>query len=206
MKASARKQDDQAVPPWQTIYSSLILIMLMLFVMLVSYSAVDNEKAQDLKRTFNSAGESYAKAAGSLKKAARESGLEEGITLQQTSRGLMITLKDRLLFATGSSNLNKAFLPYLDKVISIAKKYDFSLLVEGHTDDIPIRNNTFSSNWELSTARAIRVLRYCMEEGRLPLERLRAAGYGPYHPIGPNNSTEARMQNRRIELFLAKAI
>jgi chemotaxis protein MotB len=75
------------------------------------------------------------------------------------------------------------------------------LRVDGHTDRVPIRNAQFPSNWELSTARALSVTRFLIEQG-IPPDRLAAAGFGEFQPIDPGTDEASRRRNRRIELKL----
>ena len=77
--------------------------------------------------------------------------------------------------------------------------------IEGHTDDTPIRNSRFRSNWELSTARATQVIAYLQNDLGLAATRLSAAGYGEFHPRVPNDSPPARAQNRRVDLVILNA-
>jgi chemotaxis protein MotB len=77
--------------------------------------------------------------------------------------------------------------------------------VEGHTDDVPIKSAAFPSNWELSAARAIAVVRFLQDQGVDPA-KLAAAGYGEYQPIAGNDTPEGRAQNRRIEITLAASV
>ena len=74
--------------------------------------------------------------------------------------------------------------------------------VEGHTDDDPISTPQFPSNWELSTARGTAVVAALLESEKLSAERISAAGYAEYHPIAPNDTTEGRAQNRRVDLVV----
>ncbi|MBW1902469.1 MAG: OmpA family protein, partial [Deltaproteobacteria bacterium] len=77
-----------------------------------------------------------------------------------------------------------------------------NIQVEGHTDDVPIRSRQFPSNWELSSARALAVLRLLLEKSDIEPERLSAAGYGEYHPNVPNDSSENRRLNRRVDIVI----
>jgi chemotaxis protein MotB len=85
----------------------------------------------------------------------------------------------------------------------IPKDVNWVLRVDGHTDKRPIRNVQFPSNWELSTARAISVVKFLIAEG-IPAERLAATGFGEYQPLDEGNSEEALRKNRRIELKLTE--
>ena len=116
-----------------------------------------------------------------------------------------------VLFGSGSAEISLQGMPELDKLADALKELDaeipsdlnWVLRVDGHTDDRPINSALFPSNWELSAARAISVVRYLISRGIKP-ERLVAAGFGEFHPIDPDDTEEARAKNRRIELKLTQ--
>ena len=118
-------------------------------------------------------------------------------------------LPSELLFATGSATIGEAGLEELDKLAdlvldlteTIPEDVDWILRVDGHTDAIPISTVRFPSNWELSTARAVSVVRYLADRG-VPQERMAATGFGEHQPIEEGFSEEALQANRRIELKL----
>lgn len=118
-------------------------------------------------------------------------------------------LPSELLFASGSANLGTSGRRELDKLASVlldvVKKIpddiDWILRIDGHTDRIPIDTPAFPSNWELSTARAVSVVRYLAEQG-VPEDRMAAAGFGEFFPVAEGMSEEALRRNRRIEIKL----
>ncbi|TGG94205.1 OmpA family protein [Natronospirillum operosum] len=118
-------------------------------------------------------------------------------------------LPSELLFATGSATIGEAGLEELDKLAdlvlelteTIPEDVDWVLRVDGHTDQIPISTARFPSNWELSTARAVSVVRYLAERG-VPEARMAATGFGEHQPLQAGTSAEALQANRRIELKL----
>lgn len=118
-------------------------------------------------------------------------------------------LPSELLFATGSATIGEAGLEELDKLAdlvlelieTIPEDVDWVLRVDGHTDQIPISTARFPSNWELSTARAVSVVRYLAERG-VPEARLAATGFGEHQPLQAGTSPQALQANRRIELKL----
>ena len=116
--------------------------------------------------------------------------------------GVSAILRDTLLFETGSAEITAKNLQVIKALCSILKETDCQIRVEGHTDDIPISNNQFSSNWELSTARAVNVVKYFISEGGVLPERLSAAGYADSKPLFPNVSDHNRELNRRVEVIL----
>jgi chemotaxis protein MotB len=115
---------------------------------------------------------------------------------------LQIRALERILFDSGSTEIKQEGSEVLAKVaVQLKKQTGHNIRVEGHTDPIPISTPAFPSNWELSCARAARVLRFLIEQGLEP-ERLSAVGLGPYRPIATNDTAEGRARNRRIEIVL----
>ena len=115
---------------------------------------------------------------------------------------MLIKLPNDVLFESGSAKLKKAGHEAVAQLAAVlATLSDRQFLVAGHTDDKPIRSTRFPSNWELSTERAVDVVRTLISEGMKP-EALGALGYGEFDPVVPNDSDEHRAQNRRIEIQL----
>jgi len=120
-------------------------------------------------------------------------------------------LPSELFFASGSAILGQQGKHELRKLaqilneitIAIPDDINWILRIDGHTDQVPINTQRFPSNWELSTARAVSVVRYLAEQGIKP-KRMTAAGFGEFHPVDPGHTTEAYQRNRRIELKLTK--
>ena len=118
---------------------------------------------------------------------------------------LTVKLKDKVLFPSGSTALNKEGKAALDKVADAFKDLkDKNVIVAGYTDDVPIKKAAFKDNWDLSTARAVTVVRYLQSKG-VPPEILGAAGFSEYRPLAPNDSPQNRSSNRRIEIALTAA-
>src|SRR6266851_2724354 len=142
-----------------------------------------------------------------LNKEAERKRLEQKNTELTALKGKMtVKMKDKILFASGSARIGKEGQDALAKVADAFKNLQGKIVrVEGHTDDVPTDpKSAFPSNWELSLARAMAVVKYMQDQGVDPT-LLSAAGYGQYHPIAPNDSPENRSQNRRIEIVLAPA-
>jgi len=115
---------------------------------------------------------------------------------------MLIALPNDVLFDSGKTNVKtdgQGALQNVAQVLSTIK--DRRFLVAGHTDDVPIHTARFPSNWELSTERAVEVTKFLIANGMQP-QTLAAAGYGEFDPVAPNDSTEHRAQNRRIEIVL----
>jgi len=118
-------------------------------------------------------------------------------------RGKMtVKMKDKILFSSGSATIGKDGKAALAAVAEVLRGVQGKVFrVEGHTDNVPLGRGTYT-NWELSTARALAIVRYLQEQGVDPT-RLAAAGYGEFKPIAPNDTADGRSQNRRIEIVLA---
>ena len=131
---------------------------------------------------------------------------ESHLKIQQIRDRLTVKLVDRILFASGSAAIKPDGMRALEQIITVLKSVaDKQIRIDGHTDDVPIGpglKNRFSSNWELSSARATSVARYLIVEGGIAPELLTAAGHAYTHPVAGNDSEEGRSQNRRIEILL----
>lgn len=115
---------------------------------------------------------------------------------------MLIALESDVLFDSGKTSLKPAGMAALAKLAPVlASITDRKYLVAGHTDDVPIKTAKFPSNWELSTARAVEVVRFLIANGMKP-QQVAAAGYGEFDPVMPNDTLEHRAQNRRIEIVL----
>jgi chemotaxis protein MotB len=130
--------------------------------------------------------------------------LGEYVVLEVLDGKIVIRIRGKVLFPTGSARLSQSAEPILDEVISILGEYrEYSINIKGHTDNIPISTPQFESNWELSAIRATAVLKYLIKQGISP-KRLTATGFGDMFPLVPNTSEPNRAINRRVEFVLEK--
>jgi chemotaxis protein MotB len=132
------------------------------------------------------------------------------ISLSQDGGRLRVGLVDKILFDSGEAAVSKRGEEVLAKVGAVlASIDDKQIQVSGHTDKTPISDKLtaqFPTNWELSTARAINVVRFLSEKANVPPERLVASGYSEYHPIANNKTSAGRAKNRRIEILLTPSL
>ncbi|MEW9093617.1 MAG: flagellar motor protein MotB [Clostridiaceae bacterium] len=133
---------------------------------------------------------------------AQKNDLQGSVTIKNDSSGVIIELKDSVLFETGRAEIKEDSIQILEKLNKLIASFPNSVIVEGHTDNIPIKNYKYDSNWELSTARAVNVLRYFVEVKKQDPNRFTAAGYGEYKPISPNDTEEHRAKNRRVNIVI----
>jgi chemotaxis protein MotB len=125
----------------------------------------------------------------------------QGVDAEIGREGLTLRIADNLLFASGESELRYDGMILISQLREVLESFDGEISVEGHTDSIPINTLQFPSNWELSSARAISVLRYLEADG-IEAARMRAIGYADTRPLQSNNSAEGRASNRRVEIVL----
>lgn len=129
---------------------------------------------------------------------------EYGIKAHFTPKGVLLTLEDKLLFKLGRAEINRDSFQILDKIATFVKELPNEIRIEGHTDNTPIHNDRFPSNWELSTARAVNVVKYFIKPGKINPFRLSAVGYGESKPVYPNDTHEHKAENRRVEIILVR--
>jgi chemotaxis protein MotB len=119
--------------------------------------------------------------------------------------GLVLSLQEIGFYDPGSDVLKEASTNTLSRVAEALKTTKLRIRIEGHTDDVPIHNARFASNWELSSARATGLVRLFIERFQFDPARLAAAGYAEYHPIQSNLSPEGRSMNRRVDIVILAA-
>lgn len=130
-------------------------------------------------------------------------GLEAMVSLQETRRGVEIVLKDVLLFDSGKAILKESSHPTLDAFVNLFNTLPNAISIEGHTDNVPIGNAAYPSNWELSSARAVSVLHYFSSKN-IPNDRMQFTGFGEFQPIQPNDTDEHRQENRRVNIVILR--
>lgn len=219
-------------PPrgWEIVYSGFILIMLCFFVLLTSYTSMEEGKIARFVQSFGQAVSIFSgglksepgkealnpladivdmeseisKILEELKTVIKSLGLEKDVSFSASEKGFVMRLSDTVLFDIGVAGISPAAAPLLKKIGVIISKTSYPIRIEGHTDNVPINTSRFPSNWELSTARAVNVLRYFIEKEKMSMGNLSAVGYGEFQPLFPNDSPEHRARNRRVEIVFAK--
>ncbi len=208
---------------WMTTFNDLITLLMVFFVLLFALSSIDIQRYHKFRRTLQSAtgilleerntsvgiltADAPVQAAATVDAPIAAHHLEalvetEGLEAEYTHGGVRITLSDTLLFASGSAQLTAEGLKMLERIGSMIETSRRAVRVEGHTDDVPIETARFPSNWELSTQRAVNVVKYFIDHAKVEPKRLSAAGYGASRPRVANDSRAARTRNRRVEIIL----
>jgi len=230
-KRGPKNNGDSSGGSWEVIYSGFVLILLCFFIMINSFSTIQKTKLKSFMKSFSNAvcilpggvkfesGEEVLNISEDIvdkeseladlyehiRAFTHKLGLEKQVDLSFVKKTLVMRLSDTVLFDIGIAEILPESLPLLEKIGSIIAKTSYSIRIEGHTDDLPIHTDSFPSNWELSTARAVNVLRYFIEKEKISPKRISAAGYGEFQPIYSNDTPENRAKNRRVEIVFAEA-
>ncbi|MCB0586826.1 MAG: OmpA family protein [Phaeodactylibacter sp.] len=128
---------------------------------------------------------------------------DEDIQVEVKGGFVYVSISDKLLFQSGSSRVNKAAYSVLGKIATVVNDHDdMNIMVEGHTDDVPISNSCVADNWDLSVKRATSVVRILQEDHYVAPERMTAAGRSQYVPKASNTTAAGRSLNRRTEIII----
>lgn len=128
--------------------------------------------------------------------------LDATIDIAEDQKGIILQLSDDILFESGKAELIAGSNEILDKVNELISTMDNSIVIEGHTDNVPISNSIYKDNWDLSTARATNVLRYFTIQKKQNPTRFSSSGYGEYKPKVENTTEENRALNRRVNILI----
>jgi chemotaxis protein MotB len=129
--------------------------------------------------------------------------LQDQLKTELSDEGLLIVIMDDALFDSGSAIVkegSKRLAYEISEILATDPPRD--IIISGHTDNVPINNAQFSSNWHLSVMRAVNFMRVILEKESLDPEKLSVKGYGEFRPVAPNDAAEGRAKNRRVELLI----
>lgn len=221
-RKKAKKENNER---WLLTYSDLITLLMIFFVVMYSMSNIDKVKYEKIAKSMSSAmgGNSFFpditeqsgtsnETDGEFKDLKEEinniisqNETQDEIMVTEYEKGLVISFKDGILFDSGSDILKEESYNKLSKIGEILKGSSSYARIEGHTDNVPIHNSLFSSNWELSSARATTVLNFFVENGYIAPEKICSVGYGEYRPIDTNDTESGRNNNRRVDILLVNS-
>ncbi|MGE5654546.1 MAG: OmpA family protein [Bacillota bacterium] len=247
---SRRKKDSGSagpppVAPWLTTYGDMVTLLLCFFVLLQSFSTIEEKKLRQVLSSIQGAfgvgvsggsvlpmgngpmpgstgGDSLPATnsssdplgqpkelgkdmkatedyVASVLKPERESGQ---VQISPDERGLVVRVLEPLLFERGKAQLRAEAEPTIAKIANVLKAMDNTIIVEGHTCDLPIETQEYPSNWELSVARAVAVTRKLVDSYGISPQRLAPTGYAEYRPVVSNTSEKNRAQNRRVDIVI----
>jgi chemotaxis protein MotB len=133
----------------------------------------------------------------------KEKKLEGTVVIKSDNRGVIIQLRDNILFESGKAEIIEGSKPVLNSISGLISTFPNDIVIEGHTDNVPISNYEYKNNWQLSSARALNVLEYFIGiKGQTHPERFKSIAYSEYQPIAPNNDDVNRALNRRVNILI----
>ncbi len=213
-------------PLWMCTFADLMSLLMCFFVLLLSFSELNRQKFKQVAGSMEQAfgiqlliqADDSPKGTEMIsldfptvpmdpKRLIMESVLEEiddgTVMALQSKDGVKLRVKDTIAFATGKAELQENFKVFLHKIGKLVAGLGLKVTVGGHTDNVPIKTTkTFSSNWSLSTARAVSVVEYWQKKFPIPAENLAAAGFADGDPVASNDTLEGRARNRRVEIYI----
>ncbi len=213
---------------WITTYADMLTLLLTMFVLLMAYATFEPNRYErspallegpesgtmveggadasgapepDLGMGMGGSEMTVGERARLFKRAIESSSLGDKVEVETVDEGIELQIRDRILFPRGGDRISEAGYAVLDDIATLLRRTEAEIAIEGHTDSLPISTLRFPSNWELSAARAARVLRYLAARG-IDTGRMRAVGYADTRPVAGNDTPEGRAANRRVTIRL----
>jgi chemotaxis protein MotB len=155
-----------------------------------------------LAEPAESAGIDTAELQRKLNKALGKEIERQEITMKITPEGFVISLHELGFFESGQAHLLPGASDTIRRIAEVLTQYGLDMRIEGHSDNVPIHNAVFASNWDLSTARAMTVAMMLLNDAGFDPKRMSIAGYGEYHPAASNETAEGRKTNRRVDIVV----
>jgi len=228
MAFGKRRESADGSPIWFITFADLMCLLMCFFVLLLSFSQMDNQK--------------FKEVAGSMEKAFRQQRVtpifdlpkgdemvarefetvplavefqkkivealrqetDEGIfEMERAPNVLTLRVKDAIAFSSGSAEIEDNFKPILNKLGKVLAEMDTAIEVSGHTDNVPLKSGSaFRTNWDLSAARAVQVVEYLVVNHNINPRRLAALGCADGRPLADNTTPEGKAKNRRVEFVI----
>jgi chemotaxis protein MotB len=205
-----KEEEHENTERWLISYADFITLMFTFFAALYALSSMDKAKVEkfsgSLRQVFKIIEEPiplYEERTKALMEDIRNNIKDAaGVSVKTDLRGIVVTFPDAVLFTSGSADIKPEAFGVLGKLSKSLNTVPGRIIIEGHTDNVPISTGKYASNWELSTARAASVLHFFITKGVDP-NRFSIAGYGEYRPLASNETEDERAKNRRVEIVIA---
>lgn len=204
---------------WAVTYGDIMSYLMILFLILFSLSLRGGtglaKSLGNLQGQFGGAKRSEAierldergreaAAAEEMRNKLFGRGLQQFVTVDVSETRIQVTLSEPIVFGSGDAALKPQAHGLLTEFAESVKELPSPIVVEGHTDDKPVLGGRYRDNWELSTARAVDVVRFLVDKQGLDPRRVSASGFGSNRPVADNGTAEGRAANRRIEISLLR--
>lgn len=235
MARKKQEEQNAGTPAWLATYGDMMTLLLVFFVLLFAVSNVDSQKYKAVVQSLSGSlgmldsgttvsmeplinnypsdsptesptvNKEFSDLQEELQKMLEDQNLKGRVKLELNERGLTVRFLDNVLFDSGKADLKPEAKEIIENVSAILQQSKKKITVEGHTDNVPISTYIYPSNWELSTARAVNVVKYMIDFGQIDPIRLSAAGYADQHPISDNSTPDGRKNNRRVDMVILRS-
>lgn len=226
MAKKAKVEKDRS-ERWLLTYSDLMNLLLILFIIFYAISKIDSAKAtqvaESMRKAFNGTSTSstasaaanaspywnkkdeYSKLYDDLLKLIQKNNLQSKVDIKTDDRGIVISLKDNVLFTPGSAEINGDSYNLIVNIGNLLEQVKYTqIIVEGHTDSDPIHSGKYKDNRDLSSDRANNVTRILQDVCKLTPGKMSSLGYGEYRPVAPNDTAANKAKNRRVVITLLR--
>lgn len=197
----------QGLNIWRTVYSDMSTNLALFFLILFAFTRLSASKREELMRALANLGKKTEITQQQIVQEETDElakKLQKVATVEVKEEEIVINLPSPVLFDIGKAELKQEAINILHEVAQSLKVMTNEIVVEGHTDNVPISSGRYKSNWELSAARAFSVRDYFVRVEGIEEKRISCVGYGEYKPIVPNDTEENRAKNRRIGIKIVK--
>ena len=207
-------------PLWLVVLSDIMTNLMLFFLILYVFSIqpeteakasfVDGFDKENVQKRKEEKAEEVVKKfteediARKLAEELYKAGMKDMAEVQITDKQIRINIAAPVLFSSGKAKLGSTSSAVLGPVAQVLNKLPNDIIIEGHTDSVPVKSGDYPTNWELSAARADAVVSLLAEKYSVPQERMIAAAYGEHRPAAPNDTVEGRARNRRIEIVVSR--
>jgi len=223
MRKKKTHSEEHVDESWLLPYADMLTLLVALFIIMYAVGQGDKVKLQKLSSQFNiifargsgimqgnassaSSIEQYTMSSlkSTLDKEISNDGYSDQIKVAINNEGLDISIEAGALFTSGDATVLNNVSPLLLNISTMLKNLDNDITIAGYTDNMPIKNSKFRSNWDLSSIRAINVMTYMVDSGDLNPKKVSIQAYGEYNPKYDNSTEANRARNRRVEIFIAR--
>lgn len=209
---------------WLLTYSDLITLLMIFFIVMYSMSNLDAKKYSQFAESFKNnpmavtvknqdaiidtstnkmnIAPQLAVIKSDIDKLIKDNNMQDYVDTKVSNMGLVLSFKDSILFDSGKANIKSSANTLLLNVALIIRNKDNYIRVEGHTDNVPIHTEEFSSNWQLSAVRAANVVQFLVDSGHINANKVYSVGYGDKKPVANNTTEVGKSKNRRVDLII----
>lgn len=229
-----KEEEHENTERWLLTYSDLITLLMIFFVVMYALSNIDADKYKKITASLSvafgngksiignddsvSIDENAAKIdtqpveENKLEEVKKEvdsylkqNGMSSTVSTNIDDRGLVVSINDTVFFDSGSADIKPDSEKKLVDIAKILNQVGNYIRVEGHTDNIPISNSRYHSNWQLSVDRAANVTELLIADAGIPPEKMSAVGYGEFRPVADNSTEAGRSKNRRVDIIIVNS-